>query len=507
MVKHLIWRSIMGLPMSLLVVSMLIFFSGQSLAASNASKFSFTTFELGDFNAPGAPGTVCPQTTENPACTNYAAEPAIRTNPAGNFFASSEHGIGNGTDAWRSTDGGLHYTTLVSPNAVSQTNNTGFAPGGGDTDLAVAPVKNSAGNYNVYVSSLNLASVDVSTSTDNGNTWTLNPTSASVPGDDRPWIAADGASKVCISYHDEATGNIDVNCSMNAGTTFTQLGEAIDSNHTFALNAVGGNMIGNLMIDPNNHYIYQTFSSVDSGDVTACTALMSPCSPHVVYMAVSTDGGKTFTDYTVYDNPNRNASYGHQFVNVSIDRSGNVYSVYCDDHNIYYSFSTNHGTTWSAPVQVNSGVAMVSGAATAIFPWSTANKAGHLDIVFYGTSYYDGLNTPDNYPSSAAWYVFMVQNLKATKSGSSFTQVQVTPIVHYGGVCESGVTCTGNRDLYDDFGVAANPLTGLASIVYSDDQYTNDVNDPPRSGCTASTSNTSSCDHTSIASQTGGPGI
>jgi hypothetical protein len=77
--------------------------------------------------------------------------------------------------------------------------------------------------------------------------------------------------------------------------------------------------------------------------------------------------------------------------------------------------------------------------------------------------------------------------------------------VHSGGVCEAGVTCSGNRDLYDDFGVAASPTTGLASIVYSDDQY--DPTGPNYSGCDASTSNTSSCDHTAIATQTAGPAI
>lgn len=501
MLRNPLRRFVPGLAIPLLLVITISFFSVPRAFA--AHPISFTNFELGDFNSPGSPGTVCPQSTENQACTNYASEPAIRANPAGNFFASSEHGLGNGTDAWRSSDGGLHYVTLVSPNAGSQANTTGFAPGGGDTDLATAPVKNSAGNYNVYVSSLTLANVDVSTSTDNGATWTLNPTSATIPGDDREWIAADGASKVCISYHDVGTGNINVNCSMDAGTTFTQLGEAIDSNHAFATNAVGGNMIGNLMIDPNNHNIYQTFSSVDSGDTTACTVPNSgPCSAHVVYMAVSTDGGKTFTDHTVYDNPNRSVSYGHQFVNVSIDNAGNVYSVFNDNHNLFYSYSTNQGATWSSPVQVNHGASK-----TAIFPWSVANNAGHLDIVWYGTSYYDGVNPPDNYPSSASWYVYFAQNLHATTSGSTFTQVTATPIVHFGGVCESGVTCSGNRDLYDDFGVAANPITGLASIVYSDDQYTNDVNDPPQSGCTPSTSNSVSCDHTSISTQTAGSGI
>jgi hypothetical protein len=176
--------------------------------------------------------------------------------------------------------------------------------------------------------------------------------------------------------------------------------------------------------------------------------------------------------------------------------------VYSDNHNLFYSYSTDHGTTWSAPVKINS-----TPSNTAIEPWSTANQAGHIDVVWYGTSYYDGTTPPDNYPSSASWYVYFAQNLSATTAGSSFTQQQVTPIVHYGGVCESGVSCTGNRDLYDDFGVAVNPNTGLASIVYSDDQYINDANDPAQSGCTAATSNSSSCDHTSIATQTGGTGI
>ena len=101
----------------------------------------------------------------------------------------------------------------------------------------------------------------------------------------------------------------------------------------------------------------------------------------------------------------------------------------------------------------------------------------------------------------------MAQNLKALSPGSPFTQVAASPIVHSGGVCEGGISCTGNRDLYDDFGVSASPLTGFASIIYSDDQYTNDGNDPPQPGCTRAKNNSGSCDHTAIATQTGGPKI
>jgi hypothetical protein len=456
-------------------------------ATSARSKLTFANFQLGS----GAIGESCPNSSS--PCVNTASEPQIRADSAGNFYASSENGLGGGTQAWKSGDGGAHYVTLASPNQGSQANSTGFAPGGGDTDVAVAPVPNSFGFYNVYVASLSLANVDVSTSTDGGYQWSLNPTSATISGDDREWIAADGVNKVCISYHDVATFNIDVNCSADAGATFTQLGDAIDTAHAFNIN---NNEIGNMAIDQSNHVIYQTFSGIDQSDLAACST--TGCAYHVVYMGVSTDGGKTFTDHTVYDNPDTTVAYGHQFVQVSVDKAGNVYSVFTDNHNLYYCYSTDHGNTWSAPTRVNAAPS-----ATAVMPWSVAGDAGMLDVVWYGTSYYDGVNPPDAYPSSATWYVYFAQNLNATTSGSTFTQVAASPIIHYGGVCESGVSCTGNRDLYDDFGVAASPTTGLASIIYSDDQY--DPSQPTL--CAQSQSNSASCDHTTIATQAGGAGI
>lgn len=482
-------RFAFGMASFLAVASMFVLSSQPGAAASG---FRFKNFELSN-----TVGTICPNTKGT--CTNGAAEPQIRADVAGTFYASSENGLGAGTEAWKSVNNGRNFKALVSPNATSATQDTGIAPGGGDTDLATAPLKNAQGFYNVYVASLSLANVDVSTSTNGGKTFTLNPIGATIPVDDREWIAADGSSKVCISYHDIATFNIDVNCSMNAGSTFTQLGEAFDTNHLFLAQ---NNEIGNMAIDPHNHYIYQTFSGIANANEEVC-GQEGTCGYHVVWMAVSTDGGKTFTDHVVYNNPTITTSYGHQFVNVSIDRAGNVYSVYSDNHNVYYSYSTNHGKSWSAPVKVNK-----SPSNTAIEPWSVANSAGHIDIVWYGTKYYDGVTPPDNYPMSAAWNAYFAQNLKATTWGSSFTQVKASPINHYGGVCESGVSCTGNRDLYDDFGIAVNPNTGLAAIIYSDDQYTNNPNNPPSSSsCTPSSSNTSSCDHTEIALQTSGSGI
>jgi hypothetical protein len=470
-----------------------------ALAASAAPTTKIGSFV--NYSLAETTGTTCPGSA---ACSNIAAEPAIRADGAGRFFGSSENSLGEGTVAFRSTDGGAHYTTLVSPDGVSQANDTGFAPGGGDTDLAVAPDPNPAtGKYNVYVASLSLANVDVAVSTDAGQTWTLNAVTTPETADDREWIAADGAFGYCFSYHDAPQG-ISVGCGKTVGSTgvagTTQYASALDANHAFQ---IGENGIGNLAIDPSSHVIYQTYSAITNAAETACApqlgVVAGTCDYHGVYMAVSTDGGLTFTDYPVYVNPDPTVGYGHQFVNVSVDKAGNVYSVYTDDHHVYYSFSTDHGQTWKGPFLLTT----TSG--TQIFPWSTAGDAGKLDVVYYQTPYYDGVNTPDNYPDSAAWTVGFAQNLKALTPGSAWSRQTASPINHYGGVCESGVTCTGNRDLFDDFGVAASPITGLASIIYSDDQY--HAGAPNTSGCDASTRNSSSCDHTVVATQTSGTGI
>ena len=481
-----------------------------SAAKTNGTSI-FTTYELGGnpFVVGNSVGTVCPNTVGT--CTNTEGEPAIRADPSGNFYGSSENVFCvvdrqcGGTFAWRSTDNGNHFTTLPLPDSVS-TGSNGFSPAGGDTDIAVAPVRNNNGFYNIYVASLAtappLANVYVSTSHDGGASWVLNPTGATIPVDDREWIAADGANKVCVSYHAYATtNNIFVDCSYDGGTTFTQVANAFDPTHAF--NALYNNEIGNLAIDPNNHLIYQSFSSIANAGEETCLN----CSTHVVWIAVSIDGGISFTDYQVYVKPDVTVGYGHQFVNVSVDQAGSVYLVYNDNHNMFYSYSTTFGQSWNGPFRINS-----SPSNTAIFPWSSAGPAGTLDVVWYGSSYYDGVNPPDSYPMTASWQVYFAQNLAATTPNSKWSQTTASGIIHYGGVCESGVTCTGNRDLLDDFGVAASPTTGFATIIYTSDQYVNSANEPAQpfgsgGGCTHSSTNSFECSHTDIAVQTGGTSL
>jgi hypothetical protein len=470
--------------------------AGSSRSSAGAPTHRFVG--LGLPSTPPAPtGTSCPGSA---ACWNHAVEPQIRAAGDGAFYVSSENGLFAGTVAARSTDGGSHYVSLPSPNALSSGIDTGFAPGGGDTDVAIAPVKNAAGSYNVYIASLSLANVDVSTSTDGGASWQLNPTAARLAGDDREWIAAEGASTVCISYHDIETFNVDVDCSHDAGTTFTQhaLPGAIDATHAFLLE---NNQIGNLAIDAASHVVYQVIAGIAGPSEAAC-GLAFTCAYHALWMAVSTDGGRTFTDYPVYVDESPQVGLNHQFPNVAVDRAGNAYVVFSDDRSVFYSYSTDHGRRWSPPIEVNRNPAR-----TAIFPWAVAGDVGKLDVVYYGTSYRNAAASPGTYPRSAEWSVYFAQSLDALDRHPHFSQVQASPVVHLGAVCEGGIGCSGNRDLYDDFGVAAAPTTGLASIAYTTDQYAADAASPPRPGCTPDQTNTFTCDHTAIATQVDGPGI
>jgi len=79
------------------------------------------------------------------------------------------------------------------------------------------------------------------------------------------------------------------------------------------------NVIGNLAIDPNNHVIYQAFAAVkDLPDAVLCGNSL-PYSHGL--LGVSIDWlAALFTDYIVYNNLNTKVDYGHQFINVSVDR-------------------------------------------------------------------------------------------------------------------------------------------------------------------------------------------
>jgi hypothetical protein len=375
--------------------------------------------------------------------TNAAGEPSLHVSKANLVGLGSELGVGSGSLYWRATQVGgstqakacaLKYSG--SPNGV---NNTGAS--GGDIDTAFAPVKTTTGTYRIYVASLNLGSINVATSTDNGATFTQTPVQAGVPVDDREWIAAYGADTSLLSYHDIATDNIDVLKSTDGGQTYTQVSRVIPDTDYKAQN----NELGNLVIDHNHptaggFWAYQAF--VAPSDSSGSTY-------NEAFLGVSNDGGTTWTDKPIPCTTKFGANgLDHNFPNVSVAPNGTLYYAVSNDTNIYVAKSTDHGNTWTC-----SGA--VSHVTQAIFPWIVATSAGE-DLVYYGTS---------GTGSSETWYVYFAQNPNQTVSG--WTTKRLMP-VHQGQVCEGGISCTGGRQLFDDFAVDTDQR-GWAHIAYSHD--------------------------------------
>jgi hypothetical protein len=513
--------------------------------AASLPAFTFSNYEIARSWDQAHAGVTCPD-TNNP-CWNFHGEPNIATGPDGTIYVTSENTAFNhrqqdcngsivtqfvyicgGTGAWKSTDHGNHFTTLTSPN-------TNFAAGtpltfyGGDTHVAVAPVKNAFGQYNVYVVSLEaagsgLVGVGESTSTDGGTTWSgpthvplavINPNAA--PGvQDRPWVAAKGSSEVCVESHTGAAYP-GIFCSFDAGVSFPQSSSGFDAGHSWL--TLETSIPGALHIDPNNGNIYVPFSGLASQTEAldpvevACgglTGIGCPYGLHALYMAVSTNGGVTFTDHLVYINPNVHASYGDQFVAMTFDSAGNLYEIYSDGVNLFYSYSTDVGNTWNGPYQLNQGAST-----WAIEPWAFAGDAGKLDVVWYGTNGCGaGVTDVDNCDAAATWSVFLAQNQNVLSNPNAFTKQAATGTIHKGPVCLNGGNCQSFRGLFDDFGVTADPSSGLATIVYDNDMYTpNDPFNTPNPDCkyqypsTIDSNAQQNCVHTNIAHQTSGQTI
>ncbi len=378
--------------------------------------------------------------------SNTAGEPAIHVSRANNVFLGSELGLGGGSVLWRGMGAvggagasgcGLEYRGQ--PNAVS-----GVGASGGDIDVAIASAKNATGNYNLYVASLNLASVNVATSTNNGSTFSQTPVQAGLPLDDREWIAAFGANTSLLTYHDVATNNIDVLRSDNGGALYTHTARVIPDTDYKAQT----NELGNLVIDHRNlpnrtggFYAYQAFVAPSSSSGTH---------NNEAFLGVSADGGHTWTDRAIpCSTESSSTDLNHNFPNVSVDPMGKLWYAWSDDTTIRTAQSSDHGKTWTCSKPVSTG------SAQAIFPWLVATSKG-ADLVYYGTP------TTTN----QTWYVHFVQNTAGTAAGWGPPQ-RLMP-VHQGAVCEGGVSCTTGRQLFDDFGVDTDSL-GFAHIAFSHD--------------------------------------
>jgi hypothetical protein len=441
------------------------------------------------------------------------SEPGVRVDSQGTVYGVSIRGVPGGIDLWRwfatadgppNANGTLPFKYEGQPdncgilsngcaNNVGSATNLGLAPGGGDADIAV----NAAGGGipNVAVTSLSLAPGVTATSSGNRGDSFFNPpnvVAALIPGDDRQWQDAIGPATVYLSYHDAATFNIDVQRSNDGGLTYVDgIGEAIDP-QTFptAGGGVGsGNIAGQLHIDQSScssgGNLYSIFVAPDNATENAMSQPMRS-----VYVAAS-DSAKLrlpvflFTDHKVYTSPagSPGAVNGTNqiFPAMATDKFGYVYAVWSDQTNIYYSSSSDQGTTWTSPVRVNSGGTV--GKAN-VFPWVAADANGHVVVTWIGANKAGNSNdvtvmepTCSDGTNScwAQWNVYLAETVNGHELVPNFTQYTASDhVIHLGTVSTGGLGGSANRNLGDFFQVG---LDGQhrANIAFSDDHVVSPV--------------------------------
>lgn len=429
----------------------------------------------------------------SPIFAQKDVEPEIRVDTAGRIFVSAIHGVPGGTDLFQIATSGLAFTYRGEPDGLPRgVPPTGLAPGGGDTDLAIGSFNSGTTGVcrtsttcppgPLLITSLNLATVYTSQTSDSGMTYTPGANAAGVPvALDREWNNAFGGLERYNVVHDIATGNIQFARSLDGGLTWVNGTPTNTGDANTAGASANNNEIGPIVVDQNhlpNQILYEVFVS-DASPAENATGVAL----HTVYVARSTNDGLTWTDTKVWNGP-IGPTYNHLFPSLAVDAMGHLFAVWSDDHDVFMAYSYDNGATWhgkngaligpiasagAKPIQVTNGLSD-GGFKTHLMPWIAAGFNGGVDIVYYETT---GANAS---LATDAWYVGMAQNIHVLTAPNQF--VYYTPsdhAVHHGQICENGIGCDstqpGNRNLADDFQVAVD-MNGLANITYTDDHLT-----------------------------------
>ncbi|MGZ4281476.1 MAG: hypothetical protein ACXVQ4_05215 [Gaiellaceae bacterium] len=359
----------------------------------------------------------------------------------------------------RSTDNGLTFH-IDSPVGLRPD----APPGGGDTDI----LGDDQGNH-YFVDLEGLVNLGTAVSNDNGNSWRKNPVAVQNAAVDRQWFAVDNGptsaavdNTVFLAFHETEVGTFIYSSPGSTGPT-DPVGGLVWQNA--AANApmplASDATCAQLRFDPVNRNLYY---ACNEGSHVRMT---------IGHVAPGQRTGIVFHNVTVPTSPGGGGP-GHLFPAVAIDKAGNVYASWIDtnDSNVYYSYSTDQGSTWSTPVRVTTPPAT-----TSEFLWAQAASPGTLALVWYST---DTAGQPDSFPNWAddpngattvKWYGYAGVVTNAASLSPTIAQQRFTEKpMHYGQICNLGIDCTvtsGDRQMADFFAVNLDPK-GALRIVYDD---------------------------------------
>jgi hypothetical protein len=390
--------------------------------------------------------------------TTGDSEPAIAIGNDGRMAVDGLAWIPFQVNLWTGTAGSVPSYFGAMDTSLPLNGNGRVALGDGDADLDIG----STGT--IHLADLDFIFNRTFTSFTLGVSVTNCPKGATGPsgctskiidtaGADREWITSDGRN-VWISYHDSGSSTlIHVQRSSDDGATWKSVGSPIPGQGAATGDATFNNTQGPIVADPTTHYLFDVYAAGEASIQKGTTANFNN-----IYISRSKDGGNTWTAQRIFHAP-LNTALNNVFPSMAIDpATGAGYAVWSDQRVIYLSTSTDHGDTWS-PAKV------VSTVPTVVFPWVAAYN-GKVDVVYYGT-FASSKDDP-----TAVWNVYDAQSLDA---GATFSEIKVSKTPnHVGVICTNGTGCRNplvTRSLLDLFEVAENPLTGKASIIYTDDTF------------------------------------
>jgi hypothetical protein len=405
---------------------------------------------------------------------------------------------------WRSLDTGKTFKWV--PNATPFEGKVTTCHGGGDTELGV----DSAGH--LYFNDLTLANFSTGRSDDFGSTFLCSNTGVPDTAVDRQWYAIDGDPTNGGSLYlvNDEIGPGGVMCGNSTGnnvlvmyrspasglgpTAGIQFGPA---NHVSAVGSCDEAIMGNNEISPVPTTLGQPdglggFATLPApvkhifvvhDNAQLNKILVGRCFP-VPFGApipnVSDPSGLNCTDIMVAD-LGTGTKTGGDFPTMAIDNAGNLYTVWEEapinaggmvtgDTVLKYSFSTDQGNTWAAPILIPTSGSPAGTLHTNVFAWVVAGDDGRVDIVWYGTPGQPAF--PSAGPDSCTdcnWSLWMVQTLNGHAVSPTFTApVEASHhFNHHGSIQTLIGGQTGDRSLGDFLQVRMGAL-GEAQISYAD---------------------------------------